>query len=346
MTIKIVRGLFVMACIIMGVLWTTYILDNFVAFPMTVTISRWWLFFGGAMGALVGIIVLLALRIITQELFERLFPSFIAVALAMMLGYFLARYIILVSGTEDLMVHVFLTTTLVLVFGYAGIMLGLTRASNWESLISEVKKRHIEYGNPKIVDTSVIIDGRIADILRSGFIEGTLIIPRFVLKELQNIADSSDVLRRAKGRRGLDIIKAMQEEIADVSIEIVEEDFTDVQEVDGKLVRLAKEYKAKIFTNDFNLNKVAQIEGVKVLNINDLANSLKPAVLPDEQMEVKIIKEGKEASQGVGYLDDGTMVVVDGGRDHVGKHVSVVVTSVLQTAAGRMIFTRLGNVLT
>jgi uncharacterized protein YacL len=138
----------------------------------------------------------------------------------------------------------------------------------------------------------------------------------------------------------------MQEDIADVTLEIVEEDYADVQEVDGKLVRLAKEYKAKILTNDFNLNKVAQIEGIKVLNINDLANSLKPAVLPDEHMEVKIIKEGKEASQGVGYLDDGTMVVVDGGRDHVGKHVSVIVTSVLQTAAGRMIFTRLSNVLT
>lgn len=346
MTIKIVRGLFVVACIIMGVLWTIYILENFVDAPLTKAQSRWWLFFGGSIGASVGVLVLFALHLFTQELFERLFPSFIAVALAMMLGYFLARYIILVTGTEDLMVHVFLTTTLVLVFGYSGIMLGLTRASNWESLLSEVKKRHIEFGNPKIIDTSVIIDGRIADILRSGFIEGTLIIPRFVLKELQNIADSSDVLRRAKGRRGLDIIKAMQEEIADVSIEIVEEDFPDLNEVDGKLVRLAKEYKAKILTNDFNLNKVAQIEGIKVLNINDLANSLKPAVLPDEHMEVKIIKEGKEASQGVGYLDDGTMVVVDGGRDHVGKHVSVIVTSVLQTAAGRMIFTRLSNVLT
>jgi uncharacterized protein YacL len=345
MTMKLVRAMFVIACIITGVLWGMYLLDDYVEGPVSQAQQRVWMLLWGGGGAIIGLLVLLGLRFITQELFERMFPAFIAIALAMMLGYFLARYLILILAPEDVMVHVLLTTTLVLVFGYAGIMLGLTRASNWESLISEMKKRHIEFGNPKVVDTSVIIDGRIADILHSGFIEGTLIIPRFVLKELQNIADSSDVLRRAKGRRGLDIIKAMQEE-TDVSVEIVEEDYPDTHEVDGKLVRLARTFKAKILTNDFNLNKVAQIEGVQVLNINDLANALKPAVLPDEQMEVKIIKEGKEASQGVGYLDDGTMVVVDGGRDHVGKHVSVIVTSVLQTAAGRMIFTKLSNVLT
>mgnify|MGYP005843147755 FL=1 len=170
-------------------------------------------------------------------------------------------------------------------------------------------------------------------------------VPRFVLKELQNIADSSDVLRRARGRRGLDILRALQEPDSKVTVQIIEDDPQDLSEVDEKLVRVARIHNAKILTNDLNLNKVAQIEGVSVLNINDLANALKPAVLPDEFMKVKIVKEGKEMFQGVGYLDDGTMVVVDGGRDFVGKDVSVIVTSVLQTSAGRMIFSKLQSVL-
>jgi uncharacterized protein YacL len=207
------------------------------------------------------------------------------------------------------------------------------------------KRQFINGGSPKIVDTSVIIDGRIADICDSGFLDGTLIIPRFVLGELQNIADSSDVLRRAKGRRGLDILKGMQDKVDKVQIVVVEDDFPEIREVDSKLLKLAQVYQAKVITNDYNLNKVAQIQGVSVLNINDLANALKPAVLPDEQMAVKIIKEGKEPLQGVGYLDDGTMVVVDGGKEYVGQSVSVVVTSVLQTAAGRMIFGKLSGVV-
>ena len=191
----------------------------------------------------------------------------------------------------------------------------------------------------------MIIDGRILDIIDAGFVEGTLVIPRFVLKELQHVADSADVLRRTKGRRGLDILKAMQDNTSKVNIEIIDDDPRDIQEVDGKLLALARQYNAKILTTDYNLNKVAQIEGVDVLNVNDLANALKPAALPDENLEVKIVKEGKEADQGVGYLDDGTMIVVDGGRTYVGRRVSAVVTSVLQTAAGRMIFTKLGEVL-
>jgi uncharacterized protein YacL len=170
--------------------------------------------------------------------------------------------------------------------------------------------------------------------------EGTLIVPRFVLHELQHIADSSDVLRRAKGRRGLDILKSLQGLDSKVKLEISDEDPADIREVDAKLVKLASKHGAKVLTTDFNLNKVAQIEGVQVLNINDLANALKPSVLPDERMEVKVIKDGKEPNQGVGYLDDGTMIVVDGGRPYMGRTVSVLVTSVLQTAAGRMIFTR------
>jgi len=239
---------------------------------------------------------------------------------------------------------VYVIATLVLVSGFVGISLGLTRASNWETFVSAVNKRHAQYGSPKLIDTSVIIDGRIADVWESGFIEGTLIIPRFILQELQHIADSSDVLRRAKGRRGLDILKAMQETKGKLEVVIVDDDPQDIREVDAKLVRVALMYGAKIVTNDFNLNKVAQIEGVPVLNINDLANAVKPAVLPDERMNLKIVKEGKEPYQGVGYLDDGTMVVVDGGKNYVGKNVSVVVTSVLQTTAGRMIFSKLSAV--
>ena len=268
----------------------------------------------------------------------------------MMIGYFLAKYIQLFWPSEpgnegDISRHVYTMSTLVLLFGFIGISLGLTKASSWESLVTVVKRQKLEFGNPKILDTSAIIDGRIRDIIDAGFIEGTIVVPRFILKELQNVADSADVLRRTKGRRGLDILKAMQEDSTNVDLEIIDDDPQDVHDVDGKLLALARQYGAKILTTDYNLNKVAQIEGIGVLNVNDLANALKPAALPDENIEVKIVKEGKEADQGVGYLDDGTMIVVDGGRNYVGRRVSVVVTSVLQTAAGRMIFTKLGQVL-
>lgn len=191
----------------------------------------------------------------------------------------------------------------------------------------------------KILDTSVIIDGRIADITRCGFIEGTLVVPGFVLEELQHIADSSDVLKRNRGRRGLDILNRMRKE-QNVTVQILEKDFEDTSEVDFKLVKLAKVLDAKILTNDFNLNKVAELHGVTVLNINELANALKPVVLPGEEMVVHVIKDGKESGQGVAYLDDGTMIVVDGGRKYIGEQIGVLVTSVLQTAAGRMIFAK------
>lgn len=344
MALRITRVMFLFSCVVMGVIWTNYVLEQIYVhnpWPVSAQALFGWRALGAAIGCLSAVTVLLGLRLVTQEIFEKLFPVFIAIAFSMMLGYFLARYIMLALPTDDPSLHVFLTSTMVLLFGYGGISLGLTKASNWESLVTAVKKRHIEFGNPKIVDTSVIIDGRIADIVATGFVEGTLIVPRFVLRELQNIADSSDVLRRNKGRRGLDILKTMQGEFKQVEVQIVEDDFPNIHEVDGKLIAIAKEYNAKIITNDFNLNKVAQIEGVQVLNINDLSNAVKPAALPDEDLEVKIVKEGKEALQGVGYLDDGTMIVVDGGSDRVGQRVAVVVTSVLQTAAGRMIFTKL-----
>jgi uncharacterized protein YacL len=189
----------------------------------------------------------------------------------------------------------------------------------------------------KILDTSVIIDGRIADIAETGFLDGVIVIPQFVLRELQLVADSADSLKRNRGRRGLDILQRLQK-IASVQIQIIEDDFPTVREVDLKLIELAKLYEGKIITNDFNLNKVAQLQGVEVLNINELANSLKPIVLPGEAMKVFILKEGKEYNQGVAYLDDGTMVVVDNARKMIGKTVDISVTSVLQTTAGKMIF--------
>ncbi|MEG2153056.1 MAG: PIN/TRAM domain-containing protein [Clostridia bacterium] len=193
---------------------------------------------------------------------------------------------------------------------------------------------------PKILDTSVIIDGRIADICRTGIVEGMLIVPAFVLQELRHIADSTDGLKRNRGRRGLDILNAMQEELP-VPIKVIDTDYDDISEVDAKLIKLAYDLGGVVVTNDYNLNKVAGVQRVPVLNINELANAIKPVVLPGEEMRAMIMKEGKEAGQGVAYLDDGTMIVVDGGRKYVGETVDTVVTSVLQTSAGRMVFARI-----
>jgi len=194
------------------------------------------------------------------------------------------------------------------------------------------------FQKPKILDTNVIIDGRVADVSRTGFVEGQVVVPSFVLEELQHIADSPDALRRARGRRGLDILKEMRKDSRLVVRQSGAVDPADSEEVDARLVKLAKEVDGCIITNDFNLNKVAELQGVQVLNINELANALKPVVLPGEELTVSIIKEGKEASQGVAYLDDGTMVVVEGTRSRIGETLDVVVTSVLQTVAGKMIF--------
>ena len=196
----------------------------------------------------------------------------------------------------------------------------------------------------KILDTSVIIDGRIADIVKTGFLDGILLVPNFILEELRHIADSSDLLKRNRGRRGLDILNQIAKE-GFIPVEIYEGDFEDIAEVDSKLVRLAQVLESPILTNDYNLNKVAELQGVKVLNINELANAIKPVVLPGEEMYVQVMKEGKESGQGVAYLDDGTMVVIDGGRRYIGQHTIVMVTTVLQTAAGRMIFAKPKGIL-
>ncbi|MEK5330730.1 PIN/TRAM domain-containing protein [Lysinibacillus sp. FSL W8-0992] len=238
------------------------------------------------------------------------------------------------------------------VFGYLGFRVGFKKRDELLQLFtlrgSNSKKKAAEgidapeiRGSYKLLDTSVIIDGRIADISETGFIEGALVVPQFVLTELQHIADSSDTLKRTRGRRGLDILKKLQDERM-TKVEITEEDFEDVQEVDLKLVRLAKKMgnDTQIVTNDFNLNKVCELHQVQVLNINDLANAVKPVVIPGEDMQVVVIKDGKEHNQGVAYLDDGTMIVVEGGRSYIGQAITVTVTSVLQTSAGRMIFAK------
>ncbi len=192
----------------------------------------------------------------------------------------------------------------------------------------------------KLLDTSVIIDGRIADLSETGFLDGTLLVPQFILHELQHIADSSDGLKRARGRRGLDVLNKIQK-MPDLDVRIIEDDIPQIREVDAKLVALAKQLHAKVVTNDLNLNKVAALQGVRVLNINELCNALRPVVLPGEALRVFVLKEGKEPGQGVAYLDDGTMIVVDNAKRWIGRNMDVVVTSVLQTTAGRMIFTRL-----
>ncbi|HLV10637.1 MAG TPA: PIN domain-containing protein [Halanaerobiales bacterium] len=231
-----------------------------------------------------------------------------------------------------------------LVFAYLGFSIFISKEKDISRILERRRSADIDdiYDDcvsNKVLDTSVIIDGRIADICKTGFIEGTLLIPEFILEELRHIADSSDVLKRNRGRRGLDILKQMQKD-PNIIVEIINQDFEELQEVDSKLVKLAQLMDARIVTNDYNLNKVAELQGVSVLNINELANAVKPIVLPGEEMDVKVIKEGKEEGQGVAYLDDGTMIVVDEGVKYMNKKISVLVTSILQTAAGRMIFAK------
>ena len=235
-----------------------------------------------------------------------------------------------------------------IILGYLGMSMAIRKRVELAVLLSALPKigkdktkdgKVTNVHQYKILDTSVIIDGRIADICQTGFLEGTLVIPVFVLEELQHIADSSDLLKRNRGRRGLDILNRIQKEPG-MDVLIDNRDFDDVSEVDSKLVKLGQLIKGKIVTNDYNLNKVSELQGVPVLNINELSNAVKPVVLPGEEMVVHVVKDGKEVGQGVAYLDDGTMIVVDGGRRHIGETIGVLVTSVLQTAAGRMIFAK------
>jgi uncharacterized protein YacL len=240
----------------------------------------------------------------------------------------------------DLVAEHFIHAVLIVFLIYIGVVIGARRGEWFEpARIIAAFKDASRLHQYKVLDTSVIIDGRIADICETGFLDGTLVVPQFVLRELQQVADSSDSMKRNRGRRGLDVLQRIQK-MSHVQVQIVETDFPEVKEVDLKLIELAKRLSGKIVTNDFNLNKVAQLRGVAVLNINELANALKPVVLPGEVLRVFVLKEGKEPGQGIAYLDDGTMVVVDQGKRAIGRTIEVTVTSVLQTTAGKMIFCR------
>ncbi len=270
--------------------------------------------------------------------------TFLAIGSGLIVGLIcanlLASVFALVSANYPLRRSIFIALNLSL--GYLGMVIAWRKRGEIGFVPSIPRKKEVPRlgARTKVLDTSVIIDGRIADICQTKFVEGTLLIPRFVLRELQSIADSSDSLKRNRGRRGLDILNRLQKQ-KDLDVKISEQDFPAIREVDGKLIQLTKVLDGLLVTNDFNLNKVAELQEVEVLNINELANALRPVVLPGEVMNVRIIKGGKEPGQGVAYLDDGTMVVVDEGEDFMGKTMDVVVTSVLQTTAGRMIFTRL-----
>ncbi|MDT9027672.1 MULTISPECIES: PIN/TRAM domain-containing protein [Rossellomorea] len=271
-------------------------------------------------------------------------------SLGLIIGLFVAYLFgIPFNQMEIPIVNTVVPILLTLILGYLGFQVGFKKRDELVSLFGTTnrgKKKGTDEDSDeagvktlKILDTSVIIDGRIADICQTGFLEGIVVIPQFVLEELQHIADSSDVLKRNRGRRGLDILNRIQKELP-VEVQIYEGDFEEIQEVDSKLVKLAKLTNGIVVTNDFNLNKVCDLQGVQVLNINDLANAVKPVVLPGEELKVQVIKDGKEHNQGIAYLDDGTMIVVEEGRNYIGKYIDVLVTSVLQTSAGRMIFAK------
>lgn len=246
---------------------------------------------------------------------------------------------LLLALVKDIPITLPIYILLYFVMGYLGFRIGEKKSQTIDLSRLPLLDKMEETEDAKILDTSTIIDGRIADICETGFIEGVFIIPQFVLYELQHIADHQDPIKRTRGRRGLDILHRMQKQ-AYVKVKIVDYEFPKLKDVDTKLIALAKKLDGKIVTNDYNLNKVAELQGVEVLNLNQLATALKPAILPGEQMNTKILKEGKEYGQGIGYLDDGTMVVVDDAKKLLGKTVDVVVTSVLQTTSGRMIFAR------
>jgi len=291
----------------------------------------------GGLGVLIGLGVILFEWRLRMVSLKRLIGAAIGSILGIIGAYLFA--LILKSVVTDGPTQRFLELMVMLLMAYVGLIVGANKGDllNLNALGGIFGGEKQGKKSYKILATSVIIDGRIADIAETGFLDGIIVIPQFVLRELQLVADSADSLKRNRGRRGLDILQRLQK-VASLNIQIVEDDFPAVREVDLKLIELAKLYEGKIITNDFNLNKVAQLQGVEVLNINELANSLKPIVLPGETMRVFILKEGKEYNQGVAYLDDGTMVVVDNARKMISKTIDIQVTSVLQTTAGKMIF--------
>ncbi len=291
--------------------------------------------------ALASAFIIIEMRLRKASL-KRLIGAVVGASLGV-LGALVVSHLLSLTSLEKMSVS-YVQITLLLLLGYIGLVVGASKGDmlNLAAMGGIFAAERQGRKSSKILDTSVIIDGRIADICETGFIEGPLILPQFVLRELQLVADSTDPLKRNRGRRGLDVMQRIQK-TPSVQVQIVEEDFPQIREVDLKLIELAKKFEGKILTNDFNLNKVAQLQHVPVLNINELANALKPVVLPGEIMRVFILKEGKEYNQGVAYLDDGTMVVVDNAKKMISKTIDISVTSVLQTTAGKMIFGKYEN---
>jgi len=329
----IIRVILILACSISG---------YFIAY-YSVADSP-YLYFESIAGFIIGLLVALLVIKIEKDIRKLSLKIILGGVAGMIVGLLIAlilgfglNMVSKIRENQQVIPWIYLLLTGIL--GYLGLVLGSKKVEEFSFRGGDCKAT----SDFRILDTSVIIDGRIADICDSGFMEGELIVPRFVLNELQFVADSSDSMKRSRGRRGLDILNRMQKSSA-INIEILEQDFTKIKGVDGKLVALAKKINAKLLTNDYNLNKVAELQGVRVLNVNELANAMKPVVLPGEQMVVKIIREGKELGQGVGYLDDGTMIIVDHAQKMLNMNVEVVVTSVLQTTAGRMIFSELKEV--
>jgi uncharacterized protein YacL len=327
----IVKALLVLACSISG---------YFIAY-YTMAAANSYAVFQAIIGFIIGLVIALLVIRLEKDINKLSLKIIAGGVIGMVVGLLIALILgfglnMAIKITQDQHIVPWIYLLLTGILGYLGLVLGLKKAEEFNFRVAESKER-VDH---RLLDTSVIIDGRIADICDTGFVDGELIVPRFVLNELQFIADSSDSMKRSRGRRGLDVLNRMQKSSA-IHIAIVEQDFPKIKGVDSKLVALAQQLNAKLMTNDYNLNKVAELQGVRVLNVNELANAMKPVVLPGEQMAVKIIREGKEQGQGVGYLDDGTMIIVDNAQKMINMNVEVIVTSVLQTTAGRMIFTEL-----
>jgi uncharacterized protein YacL len=324
--VLILRMLLIAACSVSGY----FIIFNYYGFPLALI--------GLFLGLLISLFVIWAEQAIRKMSLRVIFGGVVGMIIGLFIAFFMAYGLNFVGVTwEKQQVAPWIYALLTGIMGYLGLVLGSKKIEESNIFNLLPAKDRSDY---RILDTSVIIDGRIADICDTGFVDGNFVVPRFVLDELQYIADSSDSMKRSRGRRGLDILNRMQKSIG-INIEVVDHDFPKIKGVDSKLIALAKKMSGTIITNDFNLNKVAELQGIKILNVNELANALKPVVLPGETMTVKIIKDGKEQGQGVAYLDDGTMIVVDNAQKYLGSSVDVVVTSVLQTTAGRMIFSEM-----
>lgn len=357
---KILRGIFILLFTVLGIVLSRQgetVLAQLL--PRSVLTETIWgvtfmslgsMVIGGILGAIVGSgispYLIKSLFAFTSRIEKSLSSMSIQDLVAGTLGLFLGLIIANLVGIAFISVPYigpYVSVALSIILGYLGMHLAVTKKSEmagWFHFHSETERKKSK-GNRegKLLDTNIIIDGRIADIYRTGFLEGPVYVPVFVLEELQKIADSSDVLKRNRGRRGLDILNHMKKNSRD--FQIITDDFEDINEVDSKLVKLARLKNYKIVTNDYNLNKVAELQGISVLNINDLVIAVKPVVIPGEQLFVQLVKQGKEERQGVAYLEDGTMIVVENGSRSIGKEVPVIITSVLQTSAGKMIFAKL-----